>query len=174
MSYSLNVRGWHFRGKLLLGYAVVCLFYRRPTVVEEVSMTDIEVVQQALEKSCENGWPALKSQYIRCYKAGVDLMVEFFMGPSVPSLLMNYEKVIFSHDWAEHFWGMDTVYFVVDVDKGAGMDASVIGWKTEKEMEEVQDKLPYYDTLPAYEYHLQQLVMEETQDRRIAYIERFL
>ena len=41
-------------------------------------------------------------------------------------------------------------------------------------MEEVQDKLPYYDTLPAYQYHLQQLVMEETQERRVAYTERFL
>jgi hypothetical protein len=137
-------------------------------------MTDIEVVQQALEKGRENGWDALKSQYIRCYKDATSLMVEFFMGPSAPSIIVNYEKVVFSHEWAEHFWGMDTLYFVVDVDKGAGMDASTIGWKTEKEMEEVQDQLPYYDTLPACEYHLQQLVMEDTQDKRIAYIERFL
>ncbi len=137
-------------------------------------MTDIEVMQKALEQSRDNGWDALRSQYIRCYKAGVDLMVEFFMGPSAPSILVNYEKVIFSHAWAEHFWGMDTVYFVVDVDKGAGMDASVIGWKTEKEMEEVQDRLPYYDTSLAYQYHLQQLVSEETQSRRVAYLERYL
>jgi hypothetical protein len=137
-------------------------------------MTDIEVVQRAFEKARNRGWLALKSLHVRCYKAGADLMVEFFMGPSVPSLIMNYEKVVFSHDFVEYFWGMDTLYFVVDVDKGAGMDASTIGWKTEKEMEEVQDRLPYYDTLPACEYHLQQLVMEDTQERRVAYIERFL
>lgn len=137
-------------------------------------MTDIDVMQKALEKARDNGWPALKSQTIRCYKDNAVLMVEFFMGPSVPSVMMNYEKVIFSHAFAENFWGMDTMYFVVDVDKGAGMDASVIGWKTEKEMEEVQDKLPYYDTLPECEYHLQQLVMEETQDKRVAYLERFI
>ena len=137
-------------------------------------MTDIEIVQAALEKARANGWPAHKSYTTRCFKDGADLLVEFFMGTSIPSVIVNYEKVIFSHDFAEHFWGLDTVYFVVDVDKGAGMDASVIGWKTEKEMEEVQDKLPYYDTLPAYQYHLQQLVMEETQERRVAYVERFL
>jgi hypothetical protein len=127
-----------------------------------------------LEKARAKGWPAHKSHTIRCYKDGGAIMVEFFMGTSIPSVIVNYEKVLFSHDWAEHFWGLDTMYFVVDVDKGAGMDASVIGWKTEKEMEEVQDRLPYYDTLPAYQYHLQQLVMEETQDRRIAYIEKYL
>ena len=137
-------------------------------------MTDVEIVQAALEKSRDKGWPALKSQTIRCYKDGADILVEFFMGTSIPSVMVNYEKVLFSHDWAEAFWGLDTMYFVVDVDKGAGMDASVIGWKSEKEMEDVQDKLPYYDTQPAYEYHLQQLVMEETPERRVAYVERFL
>lgn len=137
-------------------------------------MTDIEVIQSALEKARDNGWTALKSHSIRCYKDNSAIMVEFFMGISIPSVIVNYEKVLFSHDFAENFWGLDTMYFVVDVDKGAGMDASVIGWKSEKEMEEVQDKLPYYDTLPAYEYHLQQLVMEDTQDRRVAYVQRFL
>ncbi len=42
-------------------------------------MIDSDVNQKALEKVRENGWTALKSQYIRCYKAGADLMVEFFM-----------------------------------------------------------------------------------------------
>ena len=31
-----------------------------------------------------------------------------------------------------------------------------------------------WPSLPAYEYHLQQLVMEETQDKRVAYLERFI
>jgi hypothetical protein len=35
-------------------------------------MTDIEVVQRALEKAQENGWSALKSQYLRCYKGCIN------------------------------------------------------------------------------------------------------
>jgi hypothetical protein len=35
---------------------------------------------------------------LRCYKDGTDIIVEFFMGTSIPSAIVNYEKVIFSHD----------------------------------------------------------------------------
>jgi hypothetical protein len=63
-------------------------------------MTDVDVLQKALEKARDNGWSALKSQSIRCYKDGTALMVEFFMGVSAPSRSVNYEHIIFSHEWA--------------------------------------------------------------------------
>jgi len=66
-------------------------------------MTDIDVMQKALEKARENGWTALKSQTIRCYKDDAALIVGFFMGPAVPPVMVNF-KVIFSHDFAENFY----------------------------------------------------------------------
>ena len=54
------------------------------------------------------------------------------------------------------------------------MDNSVVGWKSEQELTESGQTWKYYDNIPAYEYHLQQLALEDSQDARVAYIERSL
>ncbi len=89
-------------------------------------------------------------------------------------MVASYERVIFSPAFAEHFWGMDTWYFVVHFDQAPGMDNSVVGWKSEQELVESGKEWNYYEDIPAYEYHLQQLVLEDSQDARVAYLEKSL
>ena len=137
-------------------------------------MKDTEVISQAIKKSQTNGWDEYKSQYARVFKLGDALMVEFLIGVDVPSVIVSVERVIFSPKFAECFWGMDTWYFVIHNDQAPGMDSSVIGWKSEKEMAASDKTWEYFDNVPAYEYHLQQLVLEDSQDARVAYLEKYL
>lgn len=61
----------------------------------------------------------------------------------------NYYSVIFSHDFAKAFWGKKETDLV-----GEG-GATIL----------------YYGTQPAWQYHLQQMVLEEDP---IAYLEQYL
>jgi hypothetical protein len=44
---------------------------------KEVSLIGIDVIQKALVKARENGWPALKRQTIHYCKDGAAIMIEF-------------------------------------------------------------------------------------------------
>ena len=137
-------------------------------------MTDTEVITKAIKKAEASGWDEFKSQYSRVFKASGDLMVEFLIGVDQPAVLVSYERVIFSPAFAEHFWGMDIWYFVVHFDQAPGMDSSVVGWKSEQELVASGQEWNYYDNVPAYEYHLQQLVLEDNEEERVAYLEKLL
>lgn len=137
-------------------------------------MKDTEVIDLVIKKAQANGWEEFKCQYARVFKQGEDLMVEFLIAVDLPTVVVSVERIIFSSKFAECFWGMDTWYFVVHNDQALGMDSSVIGWKSEKDLAASGNSWEYYDNISAYEYHLQQLALEESQDARIAYIKRFL
>lgn len=137
-------------------------------------MKDIEIIDQAMKKAQLAGWTEFNYQYARVFKQGAELMVEFLIDVDQPSLVVSYERVIFSPSWAEHFWGMDSMYFVVHLDQAPGMDNSVVGWKSEKELSAADAEWNYYDNVPAFEYHIQQLALEDTQTARVAYIQKFL
>jgi hypothetical protein len=138
-------------------------------------MRDIEIVEQAIKKAQASGWDEFRSQYARVFRQHGQIMVEFLVGLEEPPLVVSLERVLFSASFAEHFWGMDTWYFVVFNDQAPSMDGSIIGWKSEKELEDAPN-IPweYYDNIPAYEYHLQQLALQITQEGRVAYIEKTL
>ena len=137
-------------------------------------MTDPEIITKAIKKAEAVGWDEFKSQYSRVFQAPNALMVEFILGVDLPPLIVSYERVVFSPAFAEAFWGLDTYYFVVHIDQAHGMDNSVVGWKSEQELTESGQTWKYYDNIPAYEYHLQQLALEDSQDARVAYIEKSL
>ncbi len=137
-------------------------------------MTDTEVIAHAMKKAHEDGWDEFKSQSSRVFKVSGVLMIEFLLGVELPALTVSCERVIFSTSFAEHFWGLDTYYFVVHFDQAPGMNNSVIGWKSEQEMIASGKEWDYYDNIPAYEYHLQQMVLEESQAARVSYLEKYL
>src|SRR4051812_31671171 len=116
-------------------------------------MKETEVLDECLRMVRASGWSDYKSTYSRVYTSDTGhLMVEFFTDIEKPPLLVSYEEIIFSYSFAEALWGMDTMYFVVHIDKG-GMESEVIGWKTEAEMEAAETTLEYYDDMAACEYH---------------------
>lgn len=137
-------------------------------------MKEIDVVDRALKKAKQNGWQEFKSQYERVFKQHNHLMVELLVGVDLPPLLVSYEQIVFSPLFAEAFWGLDSWYFVVHIDQAPGMDNSVVGWKSEEELARSGQDWKYYDNVPAYEYHLQQLALEESQEDRVAYLEKYL
>jgi hypothetical protein len=95
-------------------------------------MTEIEVLTECLKKVKQSGWDAYKSTYCRVYqRESGHLMVEFFTDVQKPPVIVSYEEVVFSYSFAEHFWGMDTMYFVAYSDNAPGMQGDVIGWKTD-------------------------------------------
>ncbi len=137
-------------------------------------MKDTEVIDKAIKKAQLADWDEWKLQYARVFRDADALMVELLIGVDVPPVIVSYERIIFSPKFAECFWGMDTWYFVVHIDQAPGMDNTVVGWKSEKELQASVTEWEYYENIPAYEYHLQQLVLEDSQDARVAYLEGFL
>jgi hypothetical protein len=140
----------------------------------EQSMKDIDVVQRALEIAQQAGWDILHSNYTRVFKNAESIVIEFIVKLDAPPLLYDFDKLLFSHDFAEHFFGMDTMYFVVDIDRGPGMENVVIGWKSETEWQQHSDTWRYYDDAPAFEYHLQQLALLPSQKERVQYLEKII
>lgn len=137
-------------------------------------MKDIEVIDKAIKVAQLDGWDEFNHQYARVFKQGESLMIEFLVGVDRPAVVVSYERVVFSPAFAEAFWGTDSWYFVVHIDQAPGMDNTVVGWKSEKELNAAGNAWEYYEDVPAYEYHLQQLVLEDSQSGRVAYVEKFL
>jgi hypothetical protein len=137
-------------------------------------MKDIEVVQRALEIAQHNGWNMLHSSSARVFKDDSGLRIRFLVKADAPSLVVDFEKLLFSHDFAESFFGMDTMYFVVDIDHGPGAEDITIGWKSEEELQRHDDTWRYYDNAPAFEYHLQQLSLLPSQKERVQYLENII
>jgi hypothetical protein len=137
-------------------------------------MQDIEIVDQAIKKAQANGWDEFHSQYARVFKQANEIMIELLTGVEEPPLIISLDRLLFSSEFAIAFFGMDTWYFVVFNDQAPSMDGSVVGWKSEKELESSDIQWEYYDNIPASEYHLQQLAIELSQSARVAYIEKHL
>jgi len=138
-------------------------------------MTELEIVEHAIKKVQALGWNEYRSQYARAFRQHGHVMVEFLMGIGEPPLIVSLEQVIFSASFAEKFWGMGTYYFVVFNDASPNGDGSMAGWRNEKEIQESKEPLwEYYDNIAAYEYHLQQMAVMDSQSERITYLEKYL
>ncbi|MEA2513913.1 MAG: hypothetical protein QOJ59_3400 [Thermomicrobiales bacterium] len=110
-------------------------------------MTDREVLTKAIGKAQANGyWPGEEG---RPYKSGDHWMFEFYPSPDAPGVFMNYEAVIFSHDFAKAFWG-----------EKKELSVSWSGYCKDDECNtnyEVDEAFRIAD----WEYHLQNMVIEE-------------
>jgi hypothetical protein len=138
-------------------------------------MQELEIVEHAIKKAQGQGWNEFRSQYARAFKQHGYVMVEFLVSLGEPPLIVALESVLFSSSFAEHIFGTDTYYFVTFRDHSPNGDGSMAGWKNEKEIGQSKEILwEYYDDIPAYEYHLQQLAVIDSQSERIAYLGKHL
>jgi len=117
-------------------------------------MTDQEILQKAIKKASYNGYSGI----VKC---------DYFLHGSViftQSELkkirtpLPYQVIIFSHDFAKAFWGTDEVK--------NGKSWQHVFYKEGQTFTEDLDK-----TSPAWQYHLQQMVLEENP---IKYLKVFL
>ena len=106
-------------------------------------MTDREILSNAIDKAIANGWSAGK--VITTNPELLDEAID--MG--------GFASIIFSHSFVKAFWGEEQVIVYVKCD--------------EVLYEDNEDHSLYM--LPAWQHHLQQMVLEENP---IKYLEKWL
>ena len=129
-------------------------------------MTNKTILKKAIKKAVENGWQGVKKgeEYFIVYE------LEY----------IPYEIFIFSHDFAKAIWGEErTCLMCGSIEFEGGMTPSTPAGLSEnwerctKCGAETLDRIEFDEgnTLPAYLYHLQQMVLEEEP---LKYLEKFL
>jgi len=102
-----------------------------------------EILKKTIEKAIENGYDEHYAMY-GVEKTGNHYIVER-MNPGGDSFEMDYERVIFSHQFAKAFWGSGPV-----IHTGVAVEAT---------------------RMKAWRFHLQVMVLS---DDPIKYLEQFL
>jgi len=114
--------------------------------VFEIPMTKEEILKKAIRKAAGN------------------MPMPRFIERDIETSLREdtYFAIIFSHDFAKAFWGEKKCYWL----KG-GYD------NYDKEIEDLEsgDSQDWYQVLPKWQYHLQQMVISEDP---VKYLEKFL
>lgn len=137
-------------------------------------MKDEEILKKAIKKAINNGFlhNALKDMVWE-YSTDAD-SIFYFKDNRKGSLSVASEgikEIIFSHDFAKAFWGEEKWNFGYKVT--LHNDKSKEGWKwwkhktTSWDFKSSEIKM----WLPAWQYHLQQMVLEEDL---IKYLEKFI
>ena len=111
-------------------------------------MTDKEIIRKAIEKS-------------KVYRAHVGFE------PEIKSDLLR--EFLFSHKFAKAFWGTKRWNLMIDFDDSGYTDEDNITgvrWYDDEDM-----GTDGYISLPAWKYHLQQMVLEKNP---LKYLEQFL
>lgn len=129
-------------------------------------MTDTEVIKKAVEKAVKNEW-----------QEGIDILSLMDNG----MFLFEREHKWFDHSFAKAFWGeKDTCLIcggaeakaiVIQTDYGTGEEHDAVCKKCGAAW---VDRIEFPDmgfVLPAYLYHLQQMVLEENP---IDYLRKFV
>lgn len=119
--------------------------------MEDKNMTNEQIFKKAIEKAVKNGWN--KEKWGLNIIPSVDF--EFYHDGfyyKFESRFYPLEMIIFSHDFAEKFWGNKNTLVIVK---------KVMGHQTQCCVKD----------LPAWKHHLQQMVLEKDP---ILYLKRFL
>ena len=121
-------------------------------------MTDKAILKKAIEKAYNNGYSKQKPYYI--YPDEIGLFIADENRPYLKSaIVLSYYEIIFSHDFAKAFWGMDNIVRM-DIDGNRTfIKLPIHSWDMHR------------GDLLEYEYHLQQMVLEEEP---LKYLEKFL
>lgn len=119
-------------------------------------MTSEEILRKAIEKASKNGYLDVALQEGSWeYDAG---SIYFFdvrgLNPRISMARMGVSEILFDHRFAKAFWGQEDRY-------------CSCGYKLEEDDEAETD----HSELTGWEYHLQQMVIEENP---IQYLETFL
>lgn len=141
-------------------------------------MTDKEILKKAIKKAVKNGF--LKDEnkgftdkeYIELYRGKTiqEAIVNYIMGEIWGCEGCGYSNFIFSHGFAKAFWGEEEVCYdcgqILEADEGDGLMCKNCcehaGW---------DDNLGDADGQPAWQYHLQKMVISENP---IKYLEEFI
>jgi len=109
-------------------------------------MTNEQILKKAIEKAMRGGW---KDTVIGVEEMFGEAYDAWWLGNN------HYFMFLFSHDFAKAFWGEEEIT-VEDINpySGANSEGVTIGGQ-----------------IIAYEYHLQQLVLEK---KPLKYLEKFL
>ena len=124
-------------------------------------MKNEQILKKAINKAIKNGWdicPKNARWYIDGEHRADWLCIDYGDGGAENQYSIN--DVIFSHDFAEAFWGEGEP---VMIDGQEFYKFDWINWLGE----EMRDA----HCLPAWQYHLQQMVLKKEP---LKYIERFL
>lgn len=132
-------------------------------------MTNEQILHKAVDKALANGWEPFKSvkmEELYCTFEGKTLMCNFKPknGATAKGICTKNigRDVLLGHDFAEAFWGegekvtdQDTLneVYQFESDRFKGLQNFLIS------------------SLPAWQYHLQQMVLEEDP---IKYLEKFI
>ncbi len=99
-------------------------------------MTNNEIFIKVVEKAKNNGYsPIFGASYSYCDSYAGEILI--------------YKQYIFSHEFAEAFWGEEEIF---------------------DQLDNRQDNL-YFEGFPIFQYHLQQMVIEKEP---LKYLEKFL
>lgn len=131
-------------------------------------MTNEEILKKAIEKAVKSGY---KKDFVKQHNAFLKSIVKEerdSFRTAIEQILNEYdgyeahdiEHLIFSHDFAKAFWGEESYQFKEIIPH----DAEYFNEKEELVGQAMQ-------ALLSWEYHLQQMVLEEDP---IKYLEKFL
>jgi len=130
-------------------------------------MTDREILSNAIDKAMVNDWDGKVN-------SGVHIMYcsscEHYTDHTVKEAHAEHDyleedmfcSIIFSHSFAKAFWGEELKLIKNYLQK---INFRIMLWYPDRHNH------PYYVKTPAWQYHLQQMILEENP---IAYLERFL
>lgn len=119
-------------------------------------MIHAEILQKAVEKAQRNGYWTGEKAYV--YKNGDFINVEFRPAVDAPGVYMNYEAVIFSHDFAKAFFGEEHRLVRIQNNKLYCQTCGQQGYEGTPVLDE-------------WQCQLQRMVLE---DNPIKYLERFI
>ena len=105
-------------------------------------MTDEEIIQKAVEKAIKNGWEVNRGAF---WIEGNEVLFSN-MQTSDDIIKMSFSQVIFNHDFAKAFWGIN------------------IHWLDKQKIWAV----------PEWQFHLQQTSILENNKQRLRYLKKFL
>jgi len=109
-------------------------------------MTNEQILKKVIKKAIENGWNIIGKKFEIDNENG--FVVNWWVDKEQTQPRQTWiETIIFSHDFAKAFWGI---------------------WESQ---DGCRDKEELNSTNERWQYHLQQMVLEE---ERLKYLEKFL
>jgi len=130
-------------------------------------MTNEQILKKAIKKAVKNGWWG---------KAGKAFLEGFETGVKKWAFNGRYYSLIFSHDFAKAFFGEEEIitgYYRGDFPPQEGTQYQHVGCYILKWNERPERPTAGFVEvkLPAWQYHLQQMVLAEDS---LQYLKRFL
>jgi len=119
------------------------------------NMNKEEILKKAIEKAVKNNWEIVNQKVVD-YE--IDEFDNIFLFWNDMNIQFDILEIIFSHDFAKAFWGKNEIIHTGTYEEF---------WEDGDGYIDGGDEIE----LPAWQYHLQQMVLEED---KIKYLEKFI